>query len=345
MRPADLDAVLALWNGAAAAGETVYAPLTRGDFHRIFEQDLNYDPALSLVAEEDGQVAGWISGVAQKVFLPHENNENTPGYLTCVFVRRDCRRHGVGRALVRALEDAFRARGKAVIACGGNPVNLDWLVPGTPGHDHNNAPGMDEDCAGFPFLRALGFEVADREIAMYLNLKDYRPWPELAARREALAARGIFVGRYDPDLNYDYDGMCDRVGSEYWRSVLQSEIACHKQGVPNTDPRFIPDGRVPAGPRPILAAVSHPDRAIVAQCGPIDLQKSGRGWFTGICTDPLFERQGIASVLFNLLMQEFIAEGAAFSTIFTGDTNHAQRIYLRCGFRVVRRFAVMKKAL
>ena len=59
----------------------------------------------------------------------------------------------------------------------------------------------------------------------------------------------------------------------------------------------------------------------------------------------MYERRGIASVLFNLLMQEFIAEGAAFSTLFTGEENHAQRIYLRAGFRVVRRFSVMEKGL
>ena len=52
-----------------------------------------------------------------------------------------------------------------------------------------------------------------------------------------------------------------------------------------------------------------------------------------------------ASMLFNLLMQEFVAEGAAFSTLFTGDSNHAQRIYKRAGFDVVRRFALMGKSL
>ena len=236
--------------------------------------------------------------------------------------------------------------GKKVLSCdGNNPVNLDWIVPGTPGHDHNNAPGIDESCDGYGFLQHMGYDAQVHEIAMYLNLKDYRPWPEFEETRRRLAERGILIGRYDVNLDYDYDGMCDRVGSEYWRSVLRSEIACHRQGIPNTDIRFIPNGRIPAGPRPILAAVSVPDRAIVAQTGPVDLQASGRGWFTGICTDPLYERQGIASVLFNVLMQEFIAEGAAFSTIFTGDTNHAQKIYKRAGFRTVRRFAVMRKAL
>jgi ribosomal protein S18 acetylase RimI-like enzyme len=77
----------------------------------------------------------------------------------------------------------------------------------------------------------------------------------------------------------------------------------------------------------------------------VDKQPSGRGWFTGICTDPLYERRGIATVLFNLLMQAFIAEGAAFSTLFTGDDNHAQKVYRRAGMRVARRFVIMEKTL
>lgn len=340
----DLPSVIRIWNESVTAGEVLFYPLTAEYFERKFIRDPNYDPQYSLVAEKDGRVVGFINGIAKKVFLDRENNENTPGFLTCVFVEKASRNQGIGRMLTESLEEAFRKNGKKTVACeGNNPVNLDWIVPGTPGHDHNNAPGVDEDCPGFEMLKALGYRVTAREIAMYLNLKEYQPWPELEARRKALAEQGIFVGRYDASLDYDYDGMCDRVGSEYWRGVLRSEIACHKQHVPNRDIRFIPNGKIPAGPRPILVATCN--HAIVAQTGPIDKQDSGRGWFTGICTDPLYERRGIASVLFNVMMQEFIAEGAAFSTLFTGEDNHAQKIYKRSGFRVVRRFDMMRKEL
>ena len=159
---------------------------------------------------------------------------------------------------------------------------------------------------------------------MYLDLKEYAEPPDLGELRQKLRAEGIQTGRYDSRLGYDYDRMCDGVKSEYWRGVLREELAR-------------------ANPRPILAA-THREH-IVGFTGPVDKQESGRGWFTGICTDPQYEKRGIATVLFNLLMQEFIAEGAAFSTLFTGDSNHAQRLYLRAGFRVVRRFALMRKAL
>lgn len=45
------------------------------------------------------------------------------------------------------------------------------------------------------------------------------------------------------------------------------------------------------------------------------------------------------------LMREFVAEGAQFTTLFTGETNFAQKIYRRAGLRPVARFDGMTKAL
>lgn len=341
----DLPSVIRIWNESVQAGEVVYAGLTEAYFHTKFENDPNYDPLYSLVAEVDGEVAGFINGVAKKVFLDNENNENSPGYITCFFVRGDCRGRGIGRALVAELCARFKAAGKSTVAISNdNPVNLDWRVPGTPGHDHNNTPGVDMASPGYEFLKKAGFEETDREIAMYLDLNNYVPWDGMRQRQEQLLSEGVYTGRYDPALNYDYDRLCDRVGSEYWREVIRSEMTCWKENRPNTDVRFIPNGtKVPDGPRQMLVATC--DEHIVAFTGPVDKQDSGRGWFCGIFTDPQFEHRSIAPILFHLLMQAFIAEGATFSTLFTGENNRAQNIYLRTGFRIARRFAIMKKEL
>lgn len=341
----DLSAVVALWNEAVERGDVVYKKINEEYYHRKFERDPNYDARYAFVADEEGQVIGFIHGTAKKIMLDHETFENTPGFITCLFVRSDKRRRGVGTALLNRLMDEFRAAGKTKVRCTeSNPINLDWTIPGTPGHDHNNTPGIDLDGMAYPFMQKNGFEDYAHEIAMYLDLSTYTPWEGLKAKQEELLAQGIYTGRYDAaNLDYDFDGMCDRVGSDYWRCSLRTEIEAWKQNKPNQDNRFIPNGKVPAGPRPILVATH--DHSIVAFTGPVDKQESGRGWFTGICTDPLFERRGIASVLFNLLMQEFVAEGAAFSTLFTGEDNHAQLIYKRAGFEVRRRFAIMGRDL
>ena len=321
----DLQDIMHLWNHSVLSGEVVYRPLTVERFDAQFLQNPHYSPELSLVAEESGAVVGFINGIVKKSFLPKETHENTPGYLTALFVNSHFRHRGIGKALLQALMQAFAQMGKRLITCSGsNPVNLSWLVAGTEGHDHNNAPGMDQECAGYPFLLNQGFEDKYSEVAMYLDLKNYTVSADFEAKRAELLAGGIYTGRYDISLRFDYDRMCDRVGSEYWRKVLYDET--HSDA-----------------PRPILAATH--EGHIVGFTGPVDKQESGRGWFTGICTDPVYERRGIATVLFNLLMQEFIAKGASFSTLFTGRDNHAQRLYLRTGFQVVRRFSVMSRSL
>jgi len=319
-RPDDLAGIVSLWNGCVSRGEVLYRPLVPAYFEEKF---LNQPGTEIFIADEAGTAIGFLAGCRLTSFLPGQTEENTPAYLSVIMVAPEHRRQGVGGALLDAFERHYTAMGKKAFAVTSTcPINLDWVIPGTPGHEHNNMPGMDEECMGFAFLKNRGYAVAVREVAMYLNLAGYEKKPEVEARRAALKAQGIMAGLYDVEQQAEFDGMCDRVGSEYWRQVLREELAKEK-------------------PRPVLAAVC--DGHIVGFTGPVDRQENGRGWFTGICTDPLYEKRGIAGVLFNDLMGEFIKAGAAYSTLFTGTENHAQRLYLKTGFRPARYFAIMKK--
>lgn len=321
----DLRGIMDIWNESCSAGEVAYKPLDDFTYRAQFIDNIHYDGGLDFVCERDGELCGFISGAIKKRFLPGETHANTPGYITALFTRARFRGLGVGRALLERLENALRGMGKLHCVCSGNnPVNLSWLIPGTPGHDHNNAPGVDVNCMGYEFLLKNGYSDAHREVAMYLDLSKYSYSPAIDDIRRRLASEGIYAGIYDYALNCEFDTMCDRVGSEYWRKVLKDETSS-------------------AEPRVILAGVH--EGHIVGFTGPVDLEKSGRGWFTGICVDPAYEKRGIATVLFNDLMREFIKEGARFSTLFTGVDNHAQKLYARTGFEVVRTFAIMKKTL
>ena len=341
MNSQDLPQLIAVWNQCVQGNEVLYYPLTEDYFRQKFMLNEGCEPENLLVAEKDGQVCGFIQGVAPGTFAL-----SAPGvaYLTCLMVAPAHRGRGVGRALLEALKNKMRARGANRLAMSNlNPIHLDWRIPGTPGHDHNNTPGLDSECAGFGFFPRAGFAEKHREVSMYQDLSHYRMPDKIEKIRADLAAEGIAVGPLAGPWDYEFDGMCDRVQSDYWRDVLRTEIAAWKDGAPNADPRFWADDVRPAGPRTILAAVH--GRSIVGFTGPVDLQKSGRGWFTGICTDPLYERRGIATALFHLLMQAFVDEGARFSTLFTGTDNHAQKIYLQAGFRPVRQFCTMSMDL
>lgn len=330
----DWAAMARLWNDSAAAGEVVYAPLAEAAFTRMLDR-----PGKQVFIAEGAQgLTGWIHGMAGT-----DTGEN--GYLTAVIVTPDARRQGVGTALLRTLLDRFAQLGKTMaVVSGDNPVKITWRVPGTDGHDHNNAPGVDEDSAGYPFLLARGFAPQFREVSMHRALTGYA-WPEarMEAIRQRLHAEGITAGLYDGKSELEFDGMCDRVGSEYWRNVLRQELAAWREGRPCADETLWVDGERPTGPRPLLVAVH--DGHIVGFTGPVAVQRSGRGWFTGICVDPDYGRRQIGALLFEMLLREFARQGATFSTLFTGAENHAQRIYQRAGMAVVRRFTVMTKPL
>lgn len=320
--PGDIKGIVALWNDCVSRGEVLYRPLKETYFEEKF---LGFPGTQLFVAAEGDEMLGFLAGCRPVSFLPGQTEENTPAYLSVIMVNKAHRNQGVGGALLDAFEAHYKALGKKTFAVSSLcPINLDWVIPGTPGHEHNNMPGMDEECLGCAFLEKRGYKKLVREVAMYLNLAEYEKKPEVEEKRAALAGQGIVAGLYDCAQQAEFDGMCDRVGSEYWRQVLREETAKE-------------------APRPILAAVH--EGHIVGFTGPVDRQENGRGWFTGICTDPLFEKRGIAGVLFNDLMGEFIKVGAAYSTLFTGTENHAQRLYLKTGFRPARYFVIMKKVL
>ncbi len=319
----DLKQLIGLWNDCAGAGEILCVPLDEEYFSRKF---LPLDESrLYFTAEENGETLGFCLGSVKTEFLRGENALNTPAYLSMLLVRRDRRGEGIGSALLSAFEKNARELGKSRAEISSlSPVNLDWLIPGTPGHGHNNMPGLDTQSIAYPFLEKRGYASYVGEVAMYIDLAKYEKAPRVEELRARLKTEGITAGLYDVSENCSWDGMCDRVGSEYWRKVLKDETSS------------------PA-PRPILAARTNGQ--IVGFTGPADVQPNGRGWFTGICTDPLYEQRGIATVLFNDLMGEFIKIGAKYTSLFTGTENHAQRLYIKTGFRPVRRFDMLRKEL
>ena len=230
----DIPAAAALFNQSIADSEMIFSPLEEEAFERRFFRPGTH--AFAAMDGENGQLIGFIHGACKTAFLNKETNENTPGYLSVVVVRKDRRRRGVGSALMDALEDAFRAAGKSNAACNDStPVQMNWTIPGTPGHDHNNAPGVDERCEGYPFLLRRGYEVAFTEVAMYLDLSKFQWNPALDEKIAALAAEGIRVGRWEPGCGTEHDELCDHVGSEYWRHVPLAGRTPARRAAPPAD--------------------------------------------------------------------------------------------------------------
>ncbi|MBQ5769591.1 MAG: hypothetical protein IIW08_00275, partial [Clostridia bacterium] len=96
--PSDRAAIFALWNASCEKNEVVYKPLTEERFHALFEANPHYDGEYDFIAEENGEAIGFVSGAEKKIFLPGETRENTPGFITAIFVKDGKRKEGVGKA-------------------------------------------------------------------------------------------------------------------------------------------------------------------------------------------------------------------------------------------------------
>ena len=316
--------VVALWK-THLSGQTQYKPLTEKEFEAKFLKDPSFSYDGTFVAVEDGKVIGFANGIVKKEFLPGENHENTPGYLTMIIVATDYRGTGNGSALLHELEGFFKKSGKKKSqSIFFNPIKLEWYIPDTDKHDHNNSPGVDADTPAVAFMEKNGYTVRDREVSFHLDLSNFKMSDKVVKKREELMQKGIFTGYYDKEKHFGFSELFDDLGSGDWRKGIMDNLALEK-------------------PDPVVIAADK--GKICGFTGPIRAQESGRGFFVGIGTHSQYRGEGIMSVLFEMLLDGFVTAGARFSTLFTGAENPARKTYERTGFTAVRNWAVMEKEI
>ena len=318
MTPADLPAVHALWNRAAESREIVHKPLARERFEALFVSAGNQELKYNLVAEQDGQIVGFGNAY-------HRLGAGF-GYITFVLVDPAHRRKGVGSALLAALEERLRAFPTVtrIDINFFNPINLEWFIPGTPGHDHPNAPGVDAATPALPFFLARGYVETARQYSYYRLLKDFQFQPKIAQRQAALADKGITITYYDPAVHHGLNELFDDLKNEDWREKVMANA-----NSPN--------------PYPLL--IVQKDGRVGGFAGPLYVQESGRGYFAGIGVHSEFRGVGAGSVLFSALCQGLRDIGATFMSLFTGRENVARKIYESAGFSVVHEWACMRKSV
>lgn len=314
-RPADAQAVWTLWQKEAPAQG--YAPLSQKEFDRLILQNPWFSPRYAFVLEETGAPRGFVCGAAADE-LPAGGER---GYFSCLLAG------GAGQAgadlLLEALERAFAAAGrKSCDALFFNPIRLPWVIPGTPGHTHNNAPGVWVESPLYGWMLARGYAERARECAMYLDLAGFAVPEKQREKQALLAGAGYEVGFYDPARHTGLTAMLEALANPEW----QAEI-----------------GRCAAEGTPFLVAAR--GGCAVGFAGPVYPEAGGRGYFTGIGVAPEHEGRGLGTLLFYRLCEAEKAAGAAYMSLFTGETNPARRIYAGAGFAAVRSFAVLRKML
>lgn len=309
-----------LWQLWCTAGEKDgYAPLDREGFRQTLTENPWFQPEHTFVLTRENRVAGFVNGCVDER-IPRGAER---GYVGCLLLGEGESTQENAGQLLAALEDSFRKKGRPWAAVTFfNPIHLPWVVPGTPGHQHNNLPGIPTDLPLHGWMKDFGYQEAAREVAMYLNLADYRcpDWVEEKAR--VMAAEGYTVAPYNPRKHWGLEAMLSALGNPLW----QEEI-----------PRAAREGKL------VLAALK--DDHVAGFTGPVWPEPSGRGYFTGIGVSPEFEHHGLGTLLFYRLLDAECRAGAKYMSLFTGVENPARGIYEKAGFQPRREFGVMLKKL
>ncbi len=253
-------------------------------------------------------------------------SDTNEGYITFIVVDKEYRRKGIGRALLKQLQDELYNLSNSTLekydVIFFNPINLEWCVPNTKEHDHPNAPGVDVSSDGYMFLKNCGYRDTVYQNSFYQPLANFEFSPKIKERIESLKQQDITITFYDKNKHFGLDELFTDLGNEQWREIIIGNV-------------MKPDGGYP-----VLIA-EHKGKA-VGFTGPLYAQASGRGYFAGIGVHSDYRKFGLGKALFSSLCMSLKDLGAEFMTLFTGETNPARNIYETAGFKIVKTWADMK---
>lgn len=305
-----------LWNKEAV--KDGYKRLTKAGFADLFLSNPYFDREATLVMlGEEGRVQGFACGcTGDDLPLGKE-----AGYITCIVINEAVRNDASFRSMIDALESRFQRLGKKQADClFFNPMRLPWVIPGTEGHEHNNAPGVPEGSALHKFLLNYGYVERAQECGMYMPLAEFRISEEIRAKESKAEGEGYQVEPLDLSKHGGLEEMLDGLDNPLWREQI---------------PRYAAQGI------PVMIAANQGDAEGFA--GPILREPSGRAFFIGIGVHPKHEGHGLGSLLFFKMCEAFQQIGADYMSLFTGINNPAKRIYEKAGFQTVKRFAIMRR--
>ena len=309
--------ILRLWNTAGA--RIGYAPQTKAGLDALMLRLPEFCPQHTFLLEKDGGIRGFVNGTSgDRLF-----RGGVRGYLSCVILEDEYNNLENTKALLDALEASFRTAGKteAAVTCF-NPVRLPWIIPGTPGHQHNNMPGIAKDIPLYDCMLQLGYSEAGTEQAMYAPMTEFEIPAELSETEKKLNASGRYVDYYREGEHTGLDEMVESLNNTMWSAEIPA-----------------------SGHSGMKLLVGLEGNTVTGFAGPVYPEETGRGYFAGIAVGPKFRGRGYGKLLFYKLCRAERECGARYMSLFTGTDNPARYIYAGAGFEARRYFAIMIKEL
>ena len=305
LRESHLDEVVLLWSDAFAAWkpEHRWYSLSRQRLERIME-DENFLPPGAVIAIKDDEIVGFALGYIQRVDFRGEGDlAAKPGRLAGLAVRPDCRRQGIGRSLLEAVEATLEKEGKSAVSFRtyGMPISL--------------ARGFYLDTAPYSFMLSCGYRPLGHELQLRNDLSRFQLSKDITRRRTELAHEGFMFRWYNPD---DRDNLLQFMKQNFsggWCTSIKNATEDDSS-------------------RKILLVLN--SDGVVGFMGPFYTGGAGQpGGFGSPGIGPNFRRRGIGTVLFHLGLDYLKSSGASYVEYGTGVNNPARFMYFRSGAQLV----------
>ena len=299
-----------------------FKELSYESFYMLLFKSRAFKAEGTFLAYDEEKLIGFISS---NVKDSDKGNEKAAGYINTMFVKKEYRRQGVGKALLDLAEGYIKNEGmnysRFVFLSG---INWPWYIPHTDKHEHPGAPAVRINSEFYFFLLHNHYYINSIHEGFHLPLKYYNMPEEVVQKMEKNKEKGLYVEIYNPDKHYGIEEFCDKINNPGFAHSIRSNLAKDE-------------------PKPFLVASEN--GKVVGWTGAMYVEPTGRGHLDGICVDPDTRGGGLGKALFCNLCDYLKGIGSEYMTFFTGLDNPARRIYLYAGFKIAQSFADMKKDL
>lgn len=320
MNESDIPSIVNLWNSEMK--DSIYAMWTVEDFNNRFMKFTSFDKDGFLVLYDNDELIGFGNA--------NYNNQDkdpslTPGYITCVVIKKGYQRQGLGSMILKKLEEFLKSRGKTYVRCFyANPVNLKWYVPGYDHHEHAGAPAVLINSPFYFLLSAHKYYMNGQQDGFHVDLTKYEMTEEIVEKMKENEKDGYYVTIYDKDKHHGFDELFDALGSEGWKRSINYNLNREK---------------------PYPTIIVEKDGEILGFTGPVHTEESGRSSLSGVGIHPKCQGRGLGKTMFCYFCLKSKENGGKFMTLFTGSENKARNIYMYAGLRIVASFAILRKEL
>lgn len=305
-----------LWNQISGSDDFLYKHIDDKIFEQKFLKNSDTYDIISYVFEDKNNVIGFTSGVAHP--------ERKKAYITMILVHPNQQRKHIGSDLLNTFENHIKKEYKEIESIDlifFNPITLTWIIPKTKSDDHPNSPGVDMKSHAFSFFKALGYNTFAIQNSYYKNIRNYKYTKDMLSQIEGLKSQNIRI-EYASLKHSGFNELFDNLNNSLWKNEIKHALEQNQ---------------------PVL--IAEKDGQMIGFTGPLAVQDSLRGYFTGIGVHSDYRGLGIGKVLFSSLCYHLNQIGAHYMTLFTGENNPARHIYEHEGFKIVRSWADMRKEL